>query len=75
MNLSHTEKVTLAYQGRHYTGTFRVISGEVAVFHNQATKKAPIDSSPPALLATQLLFELVVREGRGAPDPQALPQG
>lgn len=71
MNPTYTEKITITYEGRNYSGTFRVIAGEVAVFHHLATKRAPIEPYPPALLAKQLLFEIVVRAGLGVPDHEA----
>lgn len=65
------EPVSLLHQGRQYSASWRVIGGYVAVFHHQSTKRATIGSLPPALLAKQLLFELVARDGLGTPDPLA----
>lgn len=58
------------HKGRLYSGYFRVVGKDVIIFQHQATKKATRHEDPPHLLAQALLFELVVREGRGVPDPE-----
>lgn len=69
------QKVKLMHQGKSYTATYHVSGDEVSVFHNLATKRATIGQLPVALLARQLLFELVAREGLGIPDPDSGPEG
>lgn len=61
----------LIHQGRTYSGHYRLEKKGVRIFQRLATKWATHHEDPPALFATQLLYELVVLEGRGVPDPEA----
>lgn len=62
--------VCFSHDGFKYTGHFEVTGRELSVFHHLATKKATLHGDDPATLATQLMFEIVVRAGQGIPDPQ-----
>lgn len=62
-------KISMVHQGRTYTAYYREERGEIVLFQQLATKKATRHrTDTPVGLATALLFELVVREGRGVPD-------
>lgn len=66
--------ISQTYQGRTYTAYYREELGEIVLFQRLATKKATLHRTDiPDLLAKALLFELVVREGRGTPDPEPEP--
>lgn len=60
----------LQHQGRTYSGTFEVRGEDLVVFHHNATKRATLHGADPYSFSRQLLFELVVREGIGIPDPE-----
>lgn len=68
-----TNQITLEHQGQRYTATWRLQGQTVVISHHQATNQASIGSEEPALLARQLLFELVARKGLGVPDLPAAP--
>ena len=63
----------LHHQGRTYSATYGLQSGFVVVVHGHATKKAIAGGLPVLPLAQQLLFELVVVEGKGVADRQDPP--
>lgn len=60
----------LQHQGRTYSGTYEVRGEDLLVFHHNATKRATLHGLDPDSFSQQLLFELVVREGKGIPDPE-----
>ena len=55
----------LSYGGRSYSGTYEVTGAEVVISHNRQFRKAALSGRVPSSLAQQLLYELVVLEGRG----------
>lgn len=61
--------ISRVHQGRTYTAYYREELGGVRIFQRLATKWATLQTETPDQLATALLFEIVVREGRGVPDP------
>lgn len=60
----------LQHQGRTYSGTYQVRGEDLVVFHHNATKQGSLHGLDPAAFSLQLLFEIVVRDGKGIPDPE-----
>jgi hypothetical protein len=58
----------LKHQGKTYSGTYRLDGDEIEVLHGLTAKLATLGGLPHLALAEQLLFEIVVREGKGVPD-------
>ena len=61
--------IRLQHQGRWYSARWRVIGDSVEVVQGLSSKRATLLDPTGRILAEQLLFELVVREGKGVPDP------
>lgn len=61
---------TLEHNGFMYTGQYCVVGPTITVFHHNVSKQATLGGLQAAHFARQLLFEIVVRERRGIPDPK-----
>lgn len=66
-----SNSVTIEYEGKTYSGTYKVIGPKVVVSHHSATNRGDSGGLPAEGLAQQLLFEIVVRHKNGVPDEPA----
>lgn len=63
-----TSPVTIEHEGAPYSGRYFVSGDVLTVLHAGATKAVTLHGLPPESTARQILWEIVVRDGKGKPD-------
>lgn len=63
------ERIELVHEGRRYVGEWMWDGREVVLRHAYLTKQTEISPDAARTMAEQLLWEIVVREGLGRPEP------
>lgn len=60
--------VTLDHEGKTYSAQYVVKGDDMTVHHGGASKFVTLHGLPAESTARQILWEMVVRDGKGKPD-------